>query len=84
LAALSILSSGKNDGTAIHNILPTVATSFYGLTGWEGLQPSGDRIPGSYQIWKVVAGSQYPSGYSWVLAGTWDYNTDSVTWISPP
>ncbi len=81
LAALSILSAGKNDGTAIHNVLPSVAASFYGLTGWEGLQASGDRIPGSYQIWKVVKSG---SAYNWVLAGTWDYNTDAVTWISPP
>ncbi len=80
LAALSILSAGSNDGTAIHAVFPTVASSFYGLTGWEGLS-GNDRIPGSYQIWKVV-----PSGstFAWVLAGTWDYNTDSVTWTSPP
>lgn len=81
IAALSILSAGKNDGTAIHAVLPTVAANFYGLTGWEGLQSSGDRVPGSYQIWKVVASG---SAYSWVLAGTWDYNTDTVTWTSPP
>ena len=81
IAALSVLSAGANSGTAIHAILPTVAANFYGLTGWEGLQPSGDRIPGSYQIWKVVANN---GAYSWVLAGTWDYSTDSVTWTSPP
>jgi len=84
LAALSILSAGKNDGTAIHSIFPTVAAGFYGLTGWEGLQSSGDRIPGSYQIWKVVSSSSSSSGYTWILAGTWDYSTDSVTWLSPP
>ncbi|TLX92714.1 MAG: hypothetical protein E6K96_10170 [Thaumarchaeota archaeon] len=81
LAALSILSAGKNDGTAIHAIFPTVANNFYGLTGWEGIQ-GNDRIPGSYQIWKVVAVTG--GTYNWVLAGTWDYNTDSVTWTSPP
>ncbi|TLY02770.1 MAG: ABC transporter substrate-binding protein [Thaumarchaeota archaeon] len=82
IAALSILSAGKNDGTAIHNVLPTVAGNFFGLTGWEGLQASGDRIPGSYQIWKVVA---IPGGtYSWALAGTWSYDTDTVTWINAP
>jgi branched-chain amino acid transport system substrate-binding protein len=82
LAALAILTAGQNSGTAIHAIFPTVAASFFGLTGWEGLQPSGDRIPGSYQIWKVV---KNPSGtFSWVLAGTWDYSTDTITWTSPP
>ncbi len=80
LAALSILSAGKNDGAAIHAVFPTVAGSYYGLTGWEGLS-GNDRIPGSYQIWKVVKSG---GAYTWVLAGTWDYNTDTVTWLSPP
>ena len=80
LAALSILSAGANSGTAIHAVFPTIATSFYGLTGWEGLS-GNDRIPGSYQIWKVVAQG---SGFGWVIAGTWDYNTDTVTWTNKP
>ena len=81
LAALSILSAGKNDGTLVQKALPTVAANFYGLTGWEGLQDSGDRIPGAYQVWKVVSQG---AGFTWVLAGTWDYNSDTITWTSPP
>jgi branched-chain amino acid transport system substrate-binding protein len=80
LAALSIMSAGQNSGTAIHAVYPNVANSFYGLTGWEGIS-GNDRIPGSYQIWKVVAKG---STFTWVLAGTWDFNTDVVTWVSPP
>ncbi len=79
LAALATMSAGKYDGTAIHGVFMQVAADFYGLTGWEGLQPSGDRIPGSYQIWKVVASGNTDS---WVLAGTWDYNTDSVSYLN--
>ena len=80
LAALSILAAGQNSGTAIHSVFVQVADGFYGLTGWEGLS-GNDRIPGSYQIWKVVASG---STFSWVLAGTYDYNSDSVSWVSPP
>lgn len=80
LAVLSIMSAGSASGTAIHAAFPFVANSFYGLTGWEGLD-GNDRIPGSYQIWKVVASG---STFNWVLAGTYDYNTDSVTWVSAP
>jgi branched-chain amino acid transport system substrate-binding protein len=80
LAVMSILQSGQNDGTAIHAAYPNVANGFYGLTGWEGIS-GNDRIPGSYQIWKVVASG---STYTWVLAGAWDYNTDKVTWTNPP
>jgi branched-chain amino acid transport system substrate-binding protein len=80
LAALSIMTAGQNSGTAIHSVFVQVATGFYGLTGWEGLS-GNDRIPGSYQIWKVV-----PSGstFAWVLAGTYDYNSDTVSWVSAP
>jgi len=80
LAVLSIMSAGSASGTAIHAALPGVANSFYGLTGWEGLS-GNDRIPGSYQIWKVVASG---SSFNWVLAGTYDSNSDSVSWASPP
>lgn len=80
LAALSILSAGANDGAAIQAVFPTIANSFYGLTGWEGLT-GNDRTPGSYQIWKVVASG---STFSWVLAGSWNLDTDTVTWTSPP
>ncbi|MCS4540222.1 MAG: ABC transporter substrate-binding protein [Thaumarchaeota archaeon] len=81
LAALSILSAGSTDGAAVQKILPLVAATYYGTTGWEGLEPSGDRIPGSYQIWMVA-----PSGgqYTWILAGTWDFNTDTITWVQEP
>ena len=80
LAGLSILSAGANDGTAIHAVFPTIANGYFGLTGWEGLS-GNDRIPGSYQIWKVVANG---GTYSWTLAGSWDYNTDTVTWTNKP
>lgn len=84
LAALSILSAGKNDGAAIRNVLPTVASNFYGLTGPETLDSAGDRAPfagSGYQIWKVIASG---GGYTWILAGYWEPITDSVTWSSPP
>ncbi|MDA4121056.1 MAG: ABC transporter substrate-binding protein [Thaumarchaeota archaeon] len=80
LAALSILSAGANDGTAIHSVFPTVANNYYGLTGWEGLS-GNDRQPGSYQIWKAVASG---GAYTWVLAGSWDFDTDTVTWLNKP
>ena len=81
LAALSIVSAGANNGQDIQKILPSVASNFYGLTGPEALNAAGDRalFPGSgYQIWKVVATGS--SSWEWVLAGQWDYATNSVTW----
>ena len=60
-----------------------MAANFYGLTGPETLNAAGDRalFPGSgYQIWKVV--STGSGTWGWVLAGQWDYATNSVTWNS--
>ena len=83
LGANAILQAGANDGTAVQAVLSTVADNFYGVTGWMGLQPSGDRIPSSYQIWKVVNQGS-PMKPTWVLAGSWDDATDTVTWTNPP
>ena len=83
LAALSIISAGANSGTQIQAILPTVAANFYGLTGAETLTAAGDRalFAGSgYQIWKVVPNGA--SSWEWILAGAWDYATNTVTWTS--
>ncbi|SRR5712692_2918112 len=81
LAALATLQVGSYNGTKIQAVLNTVASNYYGVTGWMGLDPNGDRIAATYQIWKVV--SQGVTAI-WVLAGTWDYSTDSITWTSPP
>lgn len=82
IAALSILQAGKTDGASIDAALPGVAAEVNGVTGNNALQASGDRIPGSYQIWKVTQDSTGKG--SWVNAGTWDYTADKVTWTSPP
>ncbi len=81
LAAQATLQAGAYDGTKIQKALSTVAANTFGVTGWLGLESSGDRIPTSYQIWKVVLQGSTPT---WVLAGTWDKASDEVTWISPP
>ncbi len=83
LAALATLQVGSYNGTRIQAALLTVASNYYGVTGWLGLDQNGDRIPGMYQIWKVVNAGSPPSP-TWVFAGTWDATADSVNWTSPP
>ncbi len=74
LGALATLSAGAYDGTKIQAVMLTVANSYYGVTGWNGLEASGDRIASTYQIWKVVT----PTGGvpTWVYAGFWDATTN--------
>jgi len=84
LAALATLQAGVNDGAKIQAAMLTVAQNYFGVQGWDGMQASGDLIPSSYQIWKVVSSN-------WVFAGTWTpalptapQNTDTLSWTSPP
>jgi branched-chain amino acid transport system substrate-binding protein len=82
IAAFSVLQAGKNDGAAVDAVLPGVAAGLNGVSGGisgdNALQASGDRVPGSYQIWKVATDSSGKG--TWVNVGTWDYNADKVTW----
>ncbi len=81
LGALATLQAGSSDGAKIQAAMPGVASNTYGLTGWMGLQSSGDRVPTSYQVWKVVTAG---TGGTWALAGTWDQATDTISWTSRP
>jgi len=83
LAALSILDSGQNSGTAIQAIFSSVAGQFSGLTGLEALNAAGDRalfVGSGYQIWRVVPNGA--SSWEWILAGQWADATNSVTWTT--
>lgn len=83
ISALATLQAGAYDGTKIQAVMSAVASNYYGLTGWTELDINGDRVPQSYQIWKItIAGSS--SQATWVLAGTWDASSDNVTWLAPP
>jgi branched-chain amino acid transport system substrate-binding protein len=82
LGALSILDCGANSGTCVSQILPSVADSYYGVTGWTILTPGHDRSlePATYQIWVVAKPPGNPMGLNWYLGGEWSGQGDSVTW----
>jgi len=80
LGALSILDCGANSGTCVSQVLPTVADSYYGVTGWTLLTPGHDRQGGDFQIWVVANPPGNPMGLTWYLAGIWSGQTDSVSW----
>jgi len=44
LGALATVSAGAYSGTKIQPIMATVAANYYGVTGWNGLDSSGDRV----------------------------------------
>jgi len=81
LAALATLQVGSYNGTRIQAAMLSVADNYYGATGWNHLDPSGDRVAAMYQIWKVVT----PNGGAptWVFAGYWEANTNTFVGFNP-
>ncbi len=81
LAALATLQVGSYNGTRIQAAMLTVADNYYGVTGWNHLDPSGDRAAAIYEIWKVVT----PTGSSpkWVFAGYWEADTNTFVSFNP-
>lgn len=78
VAALAILEAGVYDGKVIKEVLPDVASRYYGVSGWCLLDEAGDRAGGDYLIYKVV---KTDGGYEWVVAGRYSLASDSVTWF---
>ncbi|HDD63573.1 MAG TPA: amino acid ABC transporter substrate-binding protein [Thermoprotei archaeon] len=76
VAALSILEAGEYDGEVIKNVLPEVASRYFGVSGWALLDEAGDRIGGGdYIIVKIV---QEGSGLKWIEAGTYIIAKDII------
>ncbi|MEM1546938.1 MAG: ABC transporter substrate-binding protein [Candidatus Methanomethylicia archaeon] len=78
LAVKCILAAGKYDADAIKNILPTVAKTTFGASGWLELNEAGDRETADYELWYIVKEN---GEYAWKLAGIYTAASDSVTWL---
>ena len=76
--ALSILKADSTDPDAIRAVLPEVARSFFGASGYIDLDENGDRKAGDYVIWQIVKTDT--GEYTWKIVGKYIYATDSVVW----
>ncbi len=75
IAMLSMLVAG-NDGAAVKSILPFVASHYIGTTVQAYLDENGDQAIASYGL--VMAS---PDGTSFDDVGTYDGNTDTITYF---
>jgi branched-chain amino acid transport system substrate-binding protein len=73
---LSVLATGKTDGASVAKILPSVADSFFGASGWTKLNEAGDRAFADYVVYKVVTEE---GTAKWVAVGIYSMATDSFT-----
>ena len=78
LGALATLNAGAYDGTKIQAVMLGVADSYYGVTGPNTLESSGDRVATIYQIWKVTGSTP-----TWVYAGYWDASQNTLVDFNP-
>ena len=78
LTVKCILATGKYDADAIKAILPTVAKTMFGASGWLELNEAGDRETADYELWYIVKEN---GEYSWKLVGIYTAASDSVTWL---
>lgn len=77
IAALSLLDCGANSGSCVQKVITSVADNYYGVSGWTTLDANGDRAASDYLVYCVTG-----TPLTWTVCGSWDYQTDSVTWTS--
>jgi branched-chain amino acid transport system substrate-binding protein len=75
----AILFVEKYDPAAVANILPQVAATYFGASGWIKLDEYGDRAPESYDVW--VINEESPGKYKWERVAYWSKATDQVTFL---
>jgi len=74
----AIVEVNAYDSVKVAKILPQVADSFYGASGWIYLDVHHDRAIGDYGIWTIVSQG---GTYTWVLIGTYSPVSDSATYF---
>jgi branched-chain amino acid transport system substrate-binding protein len=75
----AILFVEKYDPAAVANILPQVAATYFGASGWIKLDENGDRVPESYDI--LAINEESPGEYKWERVAYWSKATDQVTFL---
>jgi len=76
--ALSVLKTDSTDPEVIREVLPDIASTFFGSSGWIELDENGDRKAGDYVIWRIVETA--PGEHNWDIVGKYILATDSVEW----
>lgn len=80
ILAKAILEAGTYDAEVIRRVLPDVAGSYFGATGWCKLNEAGDRAATNYAIWAVV---EEAGVIDWKKVGVYDFLAEKITWLVP-
>ncbi|RLE49545.1 MAG: hypothetical protein DRJ21_02315 [Candidatus Methanomethylicota archaeon] len=72
IIAKAILEAGTTDTEVVRKVLPKVAESYFGVSGWCRLNEAGDRAMADYNIWGIVT-KQEAEQWNLKTLGEW-YN----------
>ncbi len=70
---LAMLQLDSDDANAIREIVPDVASRYYGAIGPAQLNEAGDLKSANYEIWGVT-------GDTWERKGLYTHSSDTVSW----
>ncbi|RSN75549.1 ABC transporter substrate-binding protein [Candidatus Methanodesulfokora washburnensis] len=77
VAAMSVLQAGTYDGAIIQKMVPYVANSYFGASGWTEIDENGDRKGLDMAFYQVKTVDGKPK---WVLVAKYISATGAVSW----
>jgi branched-chain amino acid transport system substrate-binding protein len=80
ITALSIIQAAKYDGEVLKEVIPKVASQYFGVSGWCNLNENGDK----YADYEIRMIREVEGAAKFVRAGTYSFSAGIVTWIVPP
>ena len=78
ILAKAILEAGAYDAEVVKGILPEVAASYFGASGWCVLNEAGDRGAANYDIIAVV---KEDGIIDYKRVGIYDFMAEKITWL---
>ncbi len=79
ILTLSIIVAGDYNPEKVKSVLPEIANSYFGASGWTKLNEAGDRASATYEIFGV---EKVGGEYKWVEIGYYDAATEKFTPIT--
>jgi len=77
LYALSVVRAGSSDYKDVRGVLPDVANSYFGVSGWLKLDADGNRKTASYTLWSYGYEDGEPS---FIISGYYDGVSGDIFW----
>lgn len=81
ILSLCLMATDDYDADAVMEVLPDIAKSYFGASGWVVLGPEGDRSLSDYELYAILEPT--PGTYEWAKVGLYSGATDEISWTIP-